>query len=74
MLLPNDCEMPRFEFPDKLEVAEVNEPRAGFWVTWVVPARGPDPVVDAIPDCPDENTVWAAGAEDAIPLDITFDI
>lgn len=49
--------MPRFEFTDILEVAEVNEPRAEFCATCAVPASVPDPVIDETADCPDENTV-----------------
>jgi hypothetical protein len=52
----------------------VNDPRPEFGPICVVPVRVPDPVIEETPGCPDENTVGAAGTEDAIPLEIIFDI
>lgn len=45
-----------FELEDKLEVFEVNEPRPGFCPTCAGTERGPELVIDVIPDCPDGNT------------------
>lgn len=52
----------------------MNVLRPEFCATCEVPVMVPDPVIEVITDCPEENTFWAAGTEDAIPLDIIFDI
>lgn len=77
--------MPRFEFPDRLEDAEANEPELVLSATCAFPANAPVPAIDVIPGCPDaaidvmpdwpeDKTVCVGGTEDTIPLDIIFDI